>query len=241
VRAAGGYSDVGEERLPLVLVVEDDASLAGWIADYLVEHGLQASIASRGDTALELIEEDRPDAVVLDLGLPGIDGLAVCRRARAFYRGPILMLTARDEDEDEIRGLETGADDYLAKPVRPRVLLARLQTLLRRDVNSVVRNTLRIGRLSIDSNAREVAYDGILIALSTQEFDVLQLLASTPGEAVDRQTLTTRLRGIKYDGTDRSVDLAISRLRRKLDDPAEEPRRIKTLRGRGYLLSPDAW
>jgi len=108
-------------------------------------------------------------------------------------------------------------------------------------VNSVVRNTLRIGRLSIDINAREVAYDGTLIALSTQEFDVLQLLASTPGEAVDRQTLTTRLRGIDYDGTDRSVDLAISRLRRKLDDPAEAPRRIKTLRGRGYLLSPDAW
>lgn len=230
-----------DDELPLVLVVEDDASLAVWIADYLIEHGLQASIASRGDIALELIEQDRPEAVVLDLGLPVIDGLAVCRRARAFYQGPILMLTARDEDEDEIRGLETGADDYLAKPVRPRVLLARLQTLLRREVGGVVRSTLRIGRLVIDINAREVEYAGTPIALSTQEFDVLQLLASTPGEAVDRQTLTTRLRGLDYDGTDRSVDLAISRLRRKLDDPADVPRRIKTLRGRGYLLSPDAW
>lgn len=230
-----------DEAAPLVLVVEDDASLASWIADYLILHGFQAMIASRGDTALDMIERDTPDAIVLDLGLPVIDGLAVCRRARAFHTGPILMLTARDEDEDEVRGLESGADDYLAKPVRPRVLLARLQALLRREVTGSARSRLSIGALSIDGAAREVTLDGEPVVLSTQEFDVLQLLASSPGEVVDRQTLTTRLRGIDYDGLDRSVDIAVSRLRRKLDDPADQPRRIKTLRGRGYLLSPDAW
>ena len=221
-----------------VLVVEDDAALARWIGDYLVAHGLHASVATRGDVALELIRSDRPDAVVLDLGLPVLDGLAVCRRARAFYDGPILMLTARDDDEDEIRGLETGADDYLTKPVRPRVLLARLQALLRRgDAGAAAGGRLHAGPLEIDPARREARLDGVPLALTTQEFDVLSLLASEAGRTVDRQTLSARLRGIDDDGLGRAVDLAVSRLRRKLGDDAAAPRRIKTVRGRGYLLS----
>jgi len=234
-----------------VLVVEDDASLAGWIADYLGRHGLQVSVATRGDTALHLIRSDQPDAVVLDLGLPVLDGLSVCRRARAFYDGPILMLTARDEEEDEIRGLELGANDYLVKPVRPRVLLARLNVLLRRrsgragegdepdasDASArAMSRTLRVGDLSIDLADRRVELAGRELSLSTQEYDVLVLLAGEAGRPVDRQTLSTRLRGIDHDGIDRAVDLAVSRLRRKLGDPAASPRRIKTVRGRGYLL-----
>ena len=221
-----------------MLVVEDDAALARWIGDYLVDHGLRASVATRGDVALELIRSDRPDAVVLDLGLPVLDGLAVCRRARAFYKGPILMLTARDDDEDEIRGLETGADDYLTKPVRPRVLLARLQALLRRgDAGAAATGRLHAGALEIDPARREAWLDGVPLALTTQELDVLCLLASEAGRTVDRQTLSARLRGIDDDGTGRAVDLAVSRLRRKLGDDAAAPRRIKTVRGRGYLLS----
>lgn len=221
-----------------VLIVEDDAALARWIGDYLVAHGLHANIATRGDVALELIESDRPDAVVLDLGLPVLDGLAVCRRARAFYKGPILMLTARDEDEDEIRGLESGADDYLAKPVRPRVLLARLQVLLRRgDTGAAATGRLRVGPLEIDPARREAWLDGVPLTLTTQEYEVLWLLASEAGRTVDRQTLSARLRGIDDDGLGRAVDLAVSRLRRKLGDDAVSSKRIKTVRGRGYLMS----
>jgi len=230
---------------PSVLVVEDDTALAEWIADYLAQHGFRVALASRGDDALQRIERDAPDAVVLDLGLPGIDGLAVCRRARAFYTGPVLMLTARDEDEDEIRGLEDGADDYLVKPVRPRVLLARLQTLLRRAELAGGRQdtprqapVLVVGDLMLDLTRREAYVAGVALSLSTQEFDVLALLAGSAGRPVDRQTLSARLRGLEYDGLDRAVDLAVSRLRRKLGDPAGEPRRIKTVRGRGYQLVP---
>jgi len=223
-----------------VLVVEDDASLAAWIADYLVRHGLQASIATRGDTALQLIEADAPDAVILDLGLPALDGLSVCRRARAFYHRPILMLTARDDDEDEIRGLELGADDYLVKPVRPRVLLARLQALLRRDETVTASAILCVGGLRIDVANRSATLDARELSLSTQEFDVLVLLAGDAGRPVDRQTLSARLRGIDHDGMDRAVDIAVSRLRRKLGDPPGAPRRIKTVRGRGYQLGDAA-
>ena len=224
-----------------VLLIEDDASLASWIAEYLITHGLQVSVATRGDTALEMIEQDMPDAVVLDLGLPAIDGLDVCRRARAFYSHPILMLTARDEDEQEIQGLESGADDYLTKPVRPRVLLARLRALLRRDHNFVASDRHQIGELVVDVASRSVRLADVDIVLSTQEFDVLELLAAAAGQPVDRQTLVTRLRGIEYDTFDRSVDLAISRLRKKLGDSGDSPTRIKTVRGLGYLLVPDAW
>ena len=234
-------SDSADAPMPAhVLLVEDDASLAAWIADYLVLHGLVVTVASRGDTALEMIERDVPDAVVLDLGLPVIDGIAVCRRARAFYARPILMLTARDEDDDEIRGLDSGADDYLAKPVRPRVLLARLRALLRRE-QSTGSERLMVGALELDISSRSVQLDGQGVALSTQEFDLLEILATQVGQPVDRQTLITRLRGIDYDAFDRSVDLAISRLRKKLGDNGSAPRRIKTVRGRGYQLVPDAW
>lgn len=223
-----------------VLVVEDDASLARWIADYLVSHGYRASVATRGDAALELIEADRPDAVVLDLSLPVLDGLAVCRRARAFYDRPILMLTARDDDEDEVRGLELGADDYLVKPVRPRVLLARLQALLRREGAARAAGRIVVGELEVDLAGREARLAGAPLALTTQEFDVLALLAGEAGRPVDRQTLSARLRGIDWDGMDRAVDLAVSRLRRKLGDGAGAPRRIVTVRGRGYLLRAGA-
>lgn len=220
-----------------VLVVEDDASLAAWIVDYLRSHGLQVELETSGDRALAALRDRPPDAVVLDLGLPVVDGLAVCRRARAFYDRPILMLTARDSDEDEVRGFEFGADDYLIKPVRPRVLLARLQALLRRHLPTAsLAPSYRIGVLHLDVAVRSVSLDGEPLALSTQEFDVLALLAASAGQPVDRQTLSTRLRGLDYDTLDRAVDLAVSRLRRKLGDPASAPRWIKTVRGRGYLL-----
>lgn len=224
-----------------IMVVEDDESLARWIADYLETHNFLVSVATRGDAALEMIENDSPDAVILDLNLPVMDGLEVCRQARLFFDKPIIMLTARDTDTDEVEGLNTGADDYLSKPVKPSILVARLRALLRRSQKSTVASTIYIGGLSIDTHSRTVMLFDVVIALSSHEYDVLQVLAKNVGRAMSRESLIERIRGIEYDGFDRSVDICISRLRRKLKDDPDVPRRIKTLRGVGYMLTADAW
>lgn len=224
-----------------IMVVEDDESLARWIADYLETHNFLVSVATRGDAALEMIKNDSPDAVILDLNLPVMDGLEVCRQARLFFDKPIIMLTARDTDTDEVEGLDTGADDYLSKPVKPSILVARLRALLRRSQKSTVASTISIGGLSIDTHSRTVMLFGVVIALSSHEYDVLQVLAKNVGQAMSRESLIERIRGIEYDGFDRSVDICISRLRRKLQDDPDVPRRIKTLRGVGYMLTADAW
>lgn len=224
-----------------IMVVEDDESLARWIADYLETHNFLVTVATRGDAALELIRNDSPDAVILDLNLPVMDGLEVCRQARLFFDNPIIMLTARDTDTDEIEGLDTGADDYLAKPVKPSILLARLRALLRRSQKTTLEPTIFIGGLHIDTHSRTVVLFDNVIALSSHEYDVLHVLATNVGQAMSRESLVERIRGIEYDGFDRSVDICISRLRRKLQDDAQVPRRIKTLRGVGYMLTADAW
>ncbi len=224
-----------------IMIVEDDESLARWIADYLGSHGYLVSVANNGEAALELLRNDVPDAVILDLNLPGMDGLDVCRHAREFFQQPILMLTARDAESEEVKGLDTGADDYLGKPVKPSILLARLRALLRRSHPEELSADIHIGDLRIDPQSRTVELANELISLSTHEFDVLLLLAQHVGQSLSRDALITHIRGIEYDGFDRSVDICISRLRRKLGDDANVPRRIKTLRGVGYLLAADAW
>lgn len=224
-----------------VMLVEDDASLASWIADYLTSHGYLVTVASRGDQGLELIRTDSPDIVVLDLMLPGLDGIQVCKQAREFYTNPILMLTALGAESDEVQGLETGADDYLTKPVRPKVLLARIKALLRRDGSAMNAPIILIGALSIDKMSRTLTLSGEDVKLSSHEFDLLALLASQAGAPVSRDELVTEMRGIAYDGLDRSIDISISRLRKKLGDDASRPARIKTVRGKGYMLAPDAW
>lgn len=224
-----------------IMVVEDDESLAAWIADYLNSHDYQVSVATRGDDALELIRADDPDLVVLDVMLPGLTGLEVCEKAREFYSRPILMLTAQSEEDDEIRGLETGADDFLPKPVKPKVLLARIKVLLRREQSDDPANIIRIGGLYIDPTSRTLTLNNEDIKLSSHEFDLLTILASQAGTPVNRENLISQMRGIEYDGLDRSIDISISRLRKKLGDAASAPERIKTIRGKGYLLAPDAW
>ncbi|MFK7994263.1 MAG: response regulator [Granulosicoccus sp.] len=224
-----------------ILVVEDDRSLAQWIADYLTSHDYCVTLATRGDDAITLVREDRPDAVILDLNLPAVSGLDVCRQVRAFYDKPIIMLTARDAETDEVLGLETGADDYLTKPVRPAILLARLKALIRRQAGSAYESAITIGVLRVDFASRSVYLAENRVELTSHEFNVLWLLVQHAGEPLDRQTLISEIRGIEYDGFDRSVDICISRLRKKLDDVAETPRRIKTLRGVGYVLVRDAW
>ncbi|MBH9579706.1 response regulator transcription factor [Inhella proteolytica] len=226
-----------------ILLVEDDRSLAEWIADYLSAQGFVVSCANRGDTALQLIEQDLPDLVVLDLHLPGLDGFRVCQAMRRFSRRPVLMLTASDSEADEVRSLELGADDFLSKPVRPQVLLARVRALLRRDAQAAALPVqLRtVGALRLDLASRSASWQGKAVGLSSQEFDVLALLVEHAGTAVTRRRLIEVLRGIDYDGFDRSVDMTLSRLRRKFGDDPEAPQRFKTVWGVGYLLAPEGW
>jgi two-component system, OmpR family, response regulator RstA len=225
----------------IILIVEDDAPLAGLIGDYLRRHGFEVRIEGRGDRALARILDERPALVVLDLTLPGEDGLSVCRRARPRYAGPILMLTARGDDLSEVMGLDAGADDYLQKPVRPRVLLARVQALLRRGAAPMPdEGRLQVGPLSIDRRAREAAVAGTPLELTSGEFDLLWLLASHAGKVLSRQALLERLRGVEYDGIDRSVDLRVSRLRQKIGALAPGAEIIKSVRGVGYLYKDGA-
>ncbi len=224
-----------------ILVVEDDPSLAAWISDYLNDHGYRVSVANRGDAAVELIEADMPDLVVLDLMLPVKNGFDVCKEVRAFYPRPILMITAGTEEADEVLGLELGADDYLSKPIKPRLLLARIKALLRRGTEKDILRTRTFGQFRIDSRSRTVTISQKIIAMTGNEFDVLWLLASQAGKVISRDDLVTQLRGIDYDGFDRSIDISISRIRRKLEDDPERPNRIKTVRGKGYLFASDVW
>jgi two-component system, OmpR family, response regulator RstA len=229
-----------------ILLVEDDRRLAELTARYLEQNGLKVVIESRGDTAIARFHAVRPRMVLLDLMLPGTDGLTVCRELRKVFAGPILMFTARDSDLDQVIGLEAGADDYVPKPADPMVLLARARALLRRAERTEVpaapaRRDIQLGTLRISESSREVWLHESLITLTTLEFELLLLLAKRAGELVSRDEVFRTMRGIDYDGVDRSIDGRISRLRRKLGDDATAPTRIKTVWGKGYLLAPDAW
>ena len=228
-----------------ILLVEDDERLAELTAEYLTKNDMQVSIEPRGDTAEARILAEQPDLVMLDVMLPGKDGFEVCRAVRPNYRGVILMLTARDEDFDQILGLEMGADDYIAKPVQPRVLLARIKALLRRlptnDGPATESEKMVFGQFNISQSTRTAVLSGESIDLTTAEFDLLWLLASHAGNVLSRDDLLQELRGIGFDGLDRSIDARISRLRKKLNDDPENPTRIKTVRGKGYLFSKHDW
>lgn len=233
----GEYVDENER----ILIVEDDLKLAALIADFLRAQGLQTSIEPDGGKAVERVLKHVPDLVVLDLMLPGEDGLSICRRLRAEgYNRPILMLTARSDDKDHIQGLELGADDYVSKPVRPQVLLARIRALLRRrgegEQPSHRPSRLQFGSLVIDNTRREAWLEADLIDLTGAEFDLLWLLASNAGRVLSREETFVALRGIGYDGQDRSIDVRISRIRPKIGDDPEQPRIIKTVRSKGYLF-----
>jgi len=223
-----------------IVIVEDDAKLAALIGEFLQSQGLQIDLIDDGARAVERILAHPPSLVVLDLMLPGEDGLSVCRRLReAGFARPILMLTARSDDQDHIQGLETGADDFVNKPVRPQVLLARIRALLRRteaETPEQPRTRLTFGALVIDNARREAWLDGELIDLTGAEFDLLWLLASNAGRILSREETFVALRGIEYDGQDRSIDVRISRIRPKIGDDPDMPRLIKTVRSKGYLF-----
>jgi DNA-binding response OmpR family regulator len=234
-----------------ILVVEDDRRLAGLTRDYLQQQGYHTTVEPRGDRAAQRILHERPELVILDLMLPGKDGLTVLKQVRAGYEGAILILTAREDDMDQVAGLEIGADDYVKKPVEPRVLLARVRALLRRfnpesgttsqELPGNLSLELAFGGLSISQSAQRVTLDHQTVELTTGEFELLSLLASNAGAVLDRDTIFQALRGFDYDGLDRSVDVSVSRLRKKLGDASSSPKRIKTIWGKGYLFVKDAW
>ena len=222
-----------------ILVVEDDTSLAEWISDYLLDHDYEVTVASQGDYALDMIAEELPDLVLLDVMIPVKNGFDVCKEARGFYSGPILFMTACVEDGDEIQGLEMGADDYLTKPIRPQVLLARIKALLRRANDEEPKQQLVFGALVLNATAKTVTVHQQALGLNDNEFDVLWLLALQAGKVVSRIDLVSQLRGIEYDGLDRSVDIRVSRLRKKLQEAQGQPYKVKTIRGKGYLFCRD--
>ncbi len=230
-----------------ILLVEDDKRLATLTATYLQQNGFRVAIEHRGDRALANFRNLAPRAVVLDLMLPGLDGLSLCRELRQQFHGPILMLTAKGGNIDQVVGLAAGADDYVAKPVEPMVLVARLRALLRRAESAehqIAPDDIRIGNLFISRSAQLVRINEQEVALSTQEFEVLYALARGAGTVLSRESLLRTTRGIDYDGLDRSIDVRISKLRKKLGDTQQPPSLIKTIWGKGYLLvadiSPDA-
>ena len=228
-----------------ILLVEDDRRLAELTAQYFQQNGMSVVIESRGDLAVSRFGEEQPRVVLLDLNLPGKDGLEVCRELRDIFDGPILMFTARDSDIDQVIGLEAGADDYVTKPVDPMVLLARTRALLRRVESrretDEPRQDVVLGQLRVSEASQEVWLGGARVDMTTQEFELLSLLATHAGKVLSREDIFRKLRGIDYDGLDRSIDGRVSKLRRKLGDDAATPARIKTVWGKGYLLVPDAW
>ncbi|CAE6909701.1 DNA-binding transcriptional regulator RstA [Pseudomonas marincola] len=229
-----------------ILIVEDDQRLAELTREYLQGNGFAVAVESDGALAAQRILTEQPDLVILDLMLPGADGLTICQAVRDGYSGPILMLTARTDDQDQVLGLDMGADDYMYKPVRPRVLLARINALLRRlDAPQVAladnpARRLQFGSLLIDASRREASRAGERIDLTSAEFDLLWLLAANAGRILSREEIFTALRGIEYDGLDRSIDVRISRIRPRIGDDPVQPQVIKTVRGKGYLFVAEA-
>lgn len=230
-----------------LLLIEDDIRLAQLVRDYLEQENFDIQVQHRGDVALATFKPDEVDIIILDLMLPGLDGLKVCSGLRKVFHGPILILTAKSSDIDHVMGLELGADDFVHKPIEPPVLLARLRALLRRTKGSAVESPanvsemLRFGGLTINLNAHEVKLHNETIDMTTQEFELLSFLAHNAGKVLSRDDIFNNIRGIEYDGLDRTVDVRISRLRKKLHDSSSHPQRIKTIWGKGYLFVAEAW
>jgi len=219
------------------LLIEADSRLAEMVSEYLGESGFRVSVAPGGRVGLERLSREPFDALVLDLMLPDMDGLEVCRELRAKSDTPVLMLTARGDAADRIVGLELGADDYLPKPFQPRELLARLRAILRRGKSKARRQLLRFGRLEIDRDSRTVRVDGDERALTSYQFALLVALAENAGRVLSRETLMDLVKGEPLEAFDRSIDVHVSRIRAAIEDDPRKPRRIVTVRGAGYVFA----
>ena len=220
-----------------ILLIEDDPELAEMVKSYLGDAGFSVSVAGRGETGIAMNAREPFDSIILDLMLPDMDGLEVCRRIRARGRTPVLMLTARGDAMDRIIGLELGADDYLPKPFEPRELLARLRAVLRRAKGDQDADLLHFGRLEIDRGARVVRLDGKLCPMTSHQFALLLVLAQHAGRVLSRDVIMDLLSNEPLEAFDRSIDVHISRIRAAIEDDPKNPRRVITVRGAGYVFA----
>ena len=224
----------------MILVVDDEPKIVKQARDYLEKGGFQVIVAGDGATALAMARHERPDLIVLDLNLPGMDGLDVCRALRRESDVPIIMLTARVEETDRLIGLELGADDYIVKPFSPRELVARVRAVLRRVRGGIHEpGLIRTGDLEIDLHGHRVTRAGEPILLTRTEFNLLATLAQHPGQTFSRAQLLDRLHGVAYEGYDRSIDAHVKNLRRKLEADPVEPRYVLTVYGVGYKFTDE--
>jgi DNA-binding response OmpR family regulator len=222
----------------LILVVDDEPKIAKLARDYLVKNGFRVIVAGDGPAALALAQRERPDLIILDLLLPGMDGREVCRILRRETDVPIIMLTALAEETDQIAGLELGADDYISKPFSPRALVARTRALLRRSQGGLRPSAmLRLGELEIDLERHQVTLAGKEIDLTPNEFKLLTVLAQHPNQTLTREQLLDDLHGAAFPGFDRSIDSHVKNLRRKLADSSRDGRWIETVYGIGYRFN----
>jgi len=223
-----------------ILIIEDEPELVKVLRSYLEQAGFTVLSAYRGDTGLSTWEHKRPDLVILDLNLPGMDGLDVAREIRRKANTPILMLTARVEEADQLVGLELGADDYITKPFSPRLVVARVRALLRRATSTATTpRVLRVADLEIDLDAHTVSRGGLLIDLTPTEFNLLATMAAQPGRAFSRLQLLEATQGVAYEGYERTIDAHIKNLRAKLEANPRQPRYIETVFGVGYRLAKE--
>jgi two-component system OmpR family response regulator len=227
-----------------ILIVDDDVEIRSLLRDYLAKNGFEASVAADGKAMWSALSRGRVDLIVLDLMLPGDDGLTLCRKLRADSDTPVIMLTALGEETDRIVGLEMGADDYLAKPFSPRELLARIRSVLRRhrslpmNLRADEAREIAFAGWRLDTVARHlVSGDGVVTSLSGTEYQLLRVFLSHPNHVLSRDQLMLLTKGHDADPMDRSIDIGVSRLRQRLGDDAAEPRIIKTVRGEGYVLA----
>lgn len=237
-----------------ILLVDDDQQLTRLIKQFLEKNSFEVDVLHDGESAVAWLQRKTPSLIVLDIMLPGMDGLSVCRELRRYYRGPVIMLTALDEDIDEVAGLEVGADDYLAKPVKSRVLLAHIRAQLRRvETYSAVEpedprpelaepealsinQPVEVEDLKINPGDRTVFKGSQELEFTTAEYNLLYFLARQAGTIVSREAVYREIFNLEFDGLDRSIDLRISRIRKKIEDDPKQPRIIKTIRGEGYLF-----
>jgi len=217
------------------LLIDDDAKLASLLGNYLTKFEIELNTTTEPTLALELIAEHEPDLIILDVMMPKMNGFEVCSGIRKKYKIPIIMLSARGESFDRVKGLDLGADDYIAKPFEPRELVARIHSLIRR-VNDEGEHQYQQDIFEVNAIRREISMDGQILSLTNMEFELLELLLASPGTLFSRDEILKHLRGIEAKIFSRSIDILISRLRQKIEANPKEPRFIKTVWGKGYMF-----
>ena len=217
------------------LLIDDDAKLGNLLSDYLTRFEIELNSTTEPTLALDLIAEDQPDLIILDVMMPKMNGFEVCSGIRKKYKIPIIMLSARGESFDRVKGLDLGADDYMAKPFEPRELVARIHSLLRRVTDE---DHYRQEIFEVNTISREISMDGQMLSLTNMEFELLELLLTNPGTLFSRDDILKHLRGIEAKIFSRSIDILISRLRQKIETNPKEPKFIKTIWGKGYMFLP---